>query len=240
MTMPDRPTAAGILQAGIDHMRDRAVTYDAQQGERSVGKVVAMFNTLIAEKLKEPLSEEDGWNFMELLKLVRSKQGEFKADSYEDRAAYAGLAAEAAFRDRVALPMIGELCGGGNREHKLAPDLGPLKLDTLGCRTVVGADLRFDQSGRQDAVEQNGNTGEHYLPEGLSWDDAPTDAIALVAGDGAVDTLYVWVPALEGYVRGRVAVAFDGQAVGSYQGCELDHPASVWRIVARRPEAAPA
>ncbi len=160
MTMPARPTAAGILQAGIDHMRDRAVTYDAQQGERSVGKVVVMFNALIAEKLKEPLSEEDGWNFMELLKLVRSKQGEFKADSYEDRAAYAGLAAEAGYRDRVALPMIGELCGG-NREHKLAPDLG-----TMGAREPIGADLRFDQTGRQDAVEQNGNTGEHYLPEG--------------------------------------------------------------------------
>ncbi len=164
MTIPAMPTAAGILQAGIDHMADRAVSYDAPQGKRSIGMTIDMFNVLVAKKLKEPLSEEDGWNFMELLKLVRSKQGEFKADSYEDRAAYAGLAAEAAYRDRVALPMIGE-CMDGDREHKLAPNLGPLNLAAMGVRTPVGCDLRFDQTGRQDAIEQNGNTGEHYPTE---------------------------------------------------------------------------
>lgn len=26
----------------------------------------------------------------------------------------------------------------------------------------AGVDARFDRSGRQEAVEQNGNTGEHY------------------------------------------------------------------------------
>lgn len=232
MTIPAMPTAAGILQAGINHMADRAVSYDAPQGERSIGMTIDMFNVLVSKKLKEPLSEEDGWNFMELLKLVRSKQGEFKADSYEDRAAYAGLAAEAAYRDRVALPMIGELCGG-NRERKLAPDLG-----TMGAREPIGADLRFDQTGRQDAIEQNGNTGEHYLPEGLSWDEAPADAIALVASAADEgDPLYVWVPALAGYVNGVVAKAFGSQDAGAHQGCELSHPSSVWRIVAKRPEA---
>jgi len=233
MTIPAMPTAAGILQAGINHMADRAVSYDAPQGERSIGMTIDMFNVLVAKKLKEPLSEEDGWNFMELLKLVRSKQGEFKADSYEDRAAYAGLAAEAAYKDRVALPVIGDL-RGGNREHKLAPDLG-----AMGAREPIGADLRFDQSGRQDAIEQNGNTGEHYLPEGLSWDEAPADAIALVSGDGKLDdtNMYVWVPAVEGRVLGLLARAFNGRDRGSAQGCDLSHPGSVWRIVARRPEA---
>ena len=85
-----------FLEAGIGHMKDRAATYAAPSGERSMEKTVAIFNELLAEKLRKPLSEEDGWNFMEILKLVRSKQGEFKADSYEDRAAYAGLAGEAA------------------------------------------------------------------------------------------------------------------------------------------------
>jgi len=209
MTMPAKPTAAGILQAGIDHLAERAVTYDKPQGERSVGKVIAMFNELIAEKLKVPLSEEDGWNFMELLKLVRSKQGAYKSDSFEDRACYAALAAEAAFRDRVALPMIGE-CMGGDREHKLAPDLGPVEgkprqapagpaytLEARRCmvchgehgggmscpsmrpmstlRELAGADLRFDQTGRQDAVDQNGNTGEHYTMT-LGEDGMPCSA----------------------------------------------------------------
>lgn len=88
-----------FLEAGIGHMKDRAATYDAPSGERSMEKTVAIFNELLAEKLREPLTEEDGWNFMEVLKLVRSKQGEFKADSYEDRAAYAGLAGEAAAKN---------------------------------------------------------------------------------------------------------------------------------------------
>src|SRR5690554_824771 len=92
--------APEFLKAGLGHMEDRAATYDKPQGERSMGMTVALLNVLLAEKLREPLSEEDGWNFMELLKLVRSKQGEFKADNYEDRSAYAGLAGEAAFDDR--------------------------------------------------------------------------------------------------------------------------------------------
>lgn len=89
-----------FLEAGIGHMKDRAATYDAPSGERSMEKTVAIFNELLAEKLREPLTEEDGWNFMQILKLVRSKQGKFKADSYEDGAAYAALAGEAAFNAR--------------------------------------------------------------------------------------------------------------------------------------------
>lgn len=88
--------AREFLEAGIGHMKDRAATYDAPSGERSMEKTVAIFNELLAEKLRSPLSEEDGWNFMQILKLVRSKQGDFKADNYEDGAAYAGLAGEAA------------------------------------------------------------------------------------------------------------------------------------------------
>lgn len=94
--------APDFLQAGLQHMQDRAVTYDKPEGERSMGMTVAMANILLREKLRAPLTEEDGWNFMELLKLVRSKQGEFKADNYEDRAAYAGLAGEAACAERSA------------------------------------------------------------------------------------------------------------------------------------------
>lgn len=93
-----------FLEAGIGHMKDRAATYDAPSGERSMEKTINIFNELLAEKLRKPLSEEDGWNFMEILKLVRSKQGEFKADSYEDRAAYAGLAGEAAAKS-IAMPI---------------------------------------------------------------------------------------------------------------------------------------
>lgn len=95
--------ASDILEAGIKHLSDRAASYDAPRGERSMAKTVAIFNELIGEKLRERLSEEDGWNFMQILKLVRSKQGKFKADSYEDGAAYAALAGEAASVSRLDL-----------------------------------------------------------------------------------------------------------------------------------------
>lgn len=94
--------APDFLKAGAKHMEDRAATYDAPAGERSMAKTVALFNTLVADKLKEELSEEDGWNFMQLLKLVRSKQGAYHVDNYEDGAAYVALAGEAAqYRERA-------------------------------------------------------------------------------------------------------------------------------------------
>lgn len=40
------------------------------------------------------------------------------------------------------------------------PDLSTI------ARTPVGVDERFDQSGRQEVVEQNGNDGAHYGHEG--------------------------------------------------------------------------
>lgn len=84
--------AHDILQSALGHMQDRAKTYDNDQGERSVGKTVAMFNTLYGKDL----TEEQGWAFMCLLKMVRSSQGEFKLDNYEDLAAYSGLMGESA------------------------------------------------------------------------------------------------------------------------------------------------
>ena len=91
-------TANQILTNAAGHLQDRATTYDKPQGERSMGKTVALFNTLTGHQL----SEVDGWQFMQLLKLVRSRQGAFKADNFEDAAAYAALAGEAAEAEHIA------------------------------------------------------------------------------------------------------------------------------------------
>lgn len=96
----DQHKAPEFLARGQKHMQDRAATYDAPEGERSMAKTVALFNALVADKLNVELSEEDGWNFMQLLKLVRSKQGNFSADNYDDGAAYVALAGEAAAKTR--------------------------------------------------------------------------------------------------------------------------------------------
>lgn len=97
-------SAHDILKAAAGHMQDRAATYDKPEGERSMGATVAAFNAVTGHQL----TEEQGWLFMALLKAVRSQQGAYRADSYEDGAAYFALAGEAAARDRKR-PVIREL-----------------------------------------------------------------------------------------------------------------------------------
>lgn len=84
-----------LTKAG-DHMQDRANTYDKPQGERSMAATVGAFNAINGTTL----TEEQGWMFMELLKIVRSIQGNYKADNYEDAVAYAALRGECASANR--------------------------------------------------------------------------------------------------------------------------------------------
>lgn len=86
-----------ILQAGAKHLEDRAKTYDKPGGERSMEKIVKMFNTLADTNI----TVEQGWQFMTLLKMVRSQQGAFKGDNYEDGCSYFALAGEEAESERV-------------------------------------------------------------------------------------------------------------------------------------------
>lgn len=87
-----------ILQAAQMHMEDRASTYDKPEGERSMKGTVDAFKSITGVTL----TEEQGWLFMVILKAVRSQQGDYRADSYEDGAAYFALAGEAAYADRRA------------------------------------------------------------------------------------------------------------------------------------------
>ena len=93
---PAAITAASMLTAALGHMEDRAKTYDTPGGERSMGKTVSAFNVITGQTL----TEEAGWLFMEILKQVRSQQGDYRADSYEDLVAYAALRGECAARER--------------------------------------------------------------------------------------------------------------------------------------------
>lgn len=73
-------------------MLDRADTYDAVEGERSMSKTVQIFNAFHGTKL----TEAQGWHFLQVLKDVRlfTAPG-YHADSAEDCVAYAALKAEA-------------------------------------------------------------------------------------------------------------------------------------------------
>ena len=91
------PTANHFIEAALNHLGNRAATYDKPTGERSMERTVKVFAALTDIQL----TEEQGWIFMEALKQVRSLQGKFKADNYEDLAGYAALRGEAAARSRT-------------------------------------------------------------------------------------------------------------------------------------------
>jgi len=92
--------APEFLKAAAGHMEDRATTYDNPAGERSMAAAVAAFNAVTGDG--EMNSEERGWIFMTLLKAVRTQQGGYREDNYEDGAAYFALSGEAASANRVA------------------------------------------------------------------------------------------------------------------------------------------
>lgn len=89
--------APELLDAAAKHMRDRAATYDKPEGERSMGKTIAAFNTITGRDLKE----HEGWLLMVLLKAVRSEQrADPHQDSVEDLVAYGALYGEARLEGR--------------------------------------------------------------------------------------------------------------------------------------------
>ncbi len=82
--------AQEILDAAKAGITDRARFRDAN-GKKSMDVSVAIFNLLT----DRDLSVRDGWEFMKIVKQVRSQQGEFHLDDYVDEAAYCALAGEA-------------------------------------------------------------------------------------------------------------------------------------------------
>ncbi|MFK3999840.1 DUF6378 domain-containing protein [Psychrobacter namhaensis] len=88
------PRAVQILNEAVSIMAERGKSYDKSGGEaeRSMPKIVAMFNALTGHEL----TPEQGWKFMCCLKLARSEQGEYREDNYLDGAAYMALAGEEA------------------------------------------------------------------------------------------------------------------------------------------------
>lgn len=82
--------AHSFLEKGVQHMKDRAAQRDSADGERSMAACVNAFNAMFGKDL----TETQGWQFMVLLKMARSRN-KFNPDDYEDGAAYTGLAGEA-------------------------------------------------------------------------------------------------------------------------------------------------
>lgn len=126
--------APDFLNAALSHMKDRAATYDRQSGERSMSATVEAFKAISGHDL----TEEQGLLFMAILKAVRSQQGQYKADSYEDGAAYFALAGEAAAFARGSMP------------------------EDFGQKNMM--EWPDENSPRQQLIEQGGEMAEAVYP----------------------------------------------------------------------------
>ena len=87
--------AKEILVTGANLIDERGTGRD-QGKERSMLACVEAFNAVFNTEL----TETQGWLFMALLKMSRSKGGEFNSDDYIDGAAYFALAGESAEGDQ--------------------------------------------------------------------------------------------------------------------------------------------
>ena len=91
----DERKAHSLLMETADILGSRGKERDKEEGERTIPQLVPLFNQITGHKL----SNEDGWLFMLMLKLVRMRGGSFKDDDYLDAIGYAALMAEQSIKD---------------------------------------------------------------------------------------------------------------------------------------------
>lgn len=78
-----------ILNKVLALIEDRSSERDTDK-ERSMKKCVAIFNAITDREL----SEQEGWIFMQCLKIARAQQGSYREDDYLDKIAYSLLELE--------------------------------------------------------------------------------------------------------------------------------------------------
>lgn len=90
-------TSLSVLKEVSKIQVDRGAIYEGQEQERSMAKIVAIFNLHHDTNLTEP----QGWHFMEILKNVRLFNAqEYHHDSGVDGVSYAALKVEAKAKEK--------------------------------------------------------------------------------------------------------------------------------------------
>lgn len=82
--------AIDILKTGIEILDQRGKERGHLDGERSMPKIISIFNAITGYSL----TESDGLKFMIALKLGRAESGKFNIDDYIDGADYIALLGE--------------------------------------------------------------------------------------------------------------------------------------------------
>ena len=141
-------SAIELLEKAAGHLKNRAATYDKPEGERSIGAAVAAFNAITGDGIMN--TGERGWMFMAILKMVRSQQGNYKADNYEDLAAYGALMGEAACDER----------NGGRTPEAINQAAFKDAYKEYSLREVIGKAVLSDWA-RWVAVDEDGKVWEY-------------------------------------------------------------------------------
>lgn len=100
-------SAAATLRRAAELIEQRAAQRDRPDGERTAAATAEAFNAIHAEAVLANggrLTEVHIWHILELLKMRRSAYGVYVADDYDDKVAYAALAAEAAANSQEPNP----------------------------------------------------------------------------------------------------------------------------------------
>lgn len=120
-----------------------------------MGRTVEAFNAITSNSL----TEEQGWLFMGLLKMVRSQSGDFKSDNFEDEAAYAALRGECASR-----VVKDSLTTSTSKAAEIAADDGWIKWDA-----AAGLPIPANDDVMVTARYKNGETDDCKVGSYL-WD----------------------------------------------------------------------
>ena len=98
-----RTTAPQLLNKALTIQQQRAAQDDQAGGERSAGKVAAMFNIA---KGREVVTESDVWLMLTILKIVRGEANGPHEDSVSDLVSYSSLYGEARMAEVTAWPQL--------------------------------------------------------------------------------------------------------------------------------------
>lgn len=93
----ERLTVEDILENILEIHQERGKTRDSPGGERSMFATVGIFKAWTGIEL----TEEQGWKFMQCLKMARMSSGKFHLDDYLDLVGYAALLAECAANNQL-------------------------------------------------------------------------------------------------------------------------------------------
>ena len=126
--------ADAILRAGLDTLVARGVKRDQPDGERSMPRIVRVFEAITGIRL----TEREGLLFMVSMKLVREGRGAPDADDYIDLVNYVALAGEAALATGKESLQVEPAA----TTHAELQDLLRQRYEQLGTASVYGITVR--------------------------------------------------------------------------------------------------